>query len=228
MVDLIKGIDVSAYQGSINWELLRQSRRDLAFAYIRTSEWRTDNSTGGLLDMYAENNIAGASRNGIVPGVYQRANLELNSPEKEAIEFVARIRYLEAWKPGSLIPAIDIEYTSPQSQAPNLNKWLEDFVVAYYDMSPVRKLMFYTSGSYVIKYYPSALTLPINLWIAHTEKYSIPKGMPAEEWAGKANNFSNKGLMHQYTQSLTLPGVTENTVDGNCLFPNVKLTQVMI
>lgn len=228
MIDLIRGIDVSAYQGSINWELLRQGRRDLAFAYIRTSEWRKDSSTGGLIDMYAERNIAGASRNGLIPGVYQRANLELNTPEKEAIEFVARIRYLDAWKIGSLIPAIDVEYTTPQLKAPNLNKWLEEFVAAYYDMAPIKKLMFYTSSSYVMQYYPSALTLPINLWVAHTEKYSIPKGLPAEEWAGKANRFNNKGLLHQYTHSLILPGVEENTVDGNCLFPGVKLRDIMI
>lgn len=228
MVDLLRGIDVSYYQGRINWEILRQARRDLAFAYIRTAEWRKDDSTGGLIDAEAERNIAGASRNGIIPGVYQRANLELNTPEKEAIEFVARIRFLDAWKKGSLIPAIDVEYTTPQAKAPNLNKWLEEFVYAYYDLSPIRKLMFYTSSSYINQYYPSALTLPINLWVAHTEKYSIPKGLPAEEWAGKANNFSNKGLIHQYTHSLTLPGIAENFVDGNCLFPGVKMTQVMV
>jgi GH25 family lysozyme M1 (1,4-beta-N-acetylmuramidase) len=228
MADLIRGIDVSVYQGSINWELLRQARRDLAFAYIRTSEWRKDNSTGGLIDMYAERNIAGASRNGLIPGVYQRANLELNTPEKEAIEFVARIRYLDAWKQGSLIPAIDVEYTAPQASAPDLNKWLEQFVAAYYDMAPIKKLIFYTSSSYIMKYYPSALTLPINLWVAHTEKYSIPKGLPAEEWAGKANRFNNKGLLHQYTHSLNIAGVEENSVDGNCLFPGVKLKDIMV
>lgn len=228
MVDLLRGLDVSLYQGEINWDILRQARRDLAFVYVRASEWREDSINGGLLDPTAERNIAGASRNGMVTGVYQRANLELNTPEKEAAEFVSRIRYLDAWKPGSLIPAIDVEYTTPQAKAPNLNKWLEDFVDAYLDMAPVKKLMFYTSSSYILNYYPSALTLPINLWIAHTEKYSIPKGLPAEEWAGKANSFSNKGLIHQYTHSLHLPGVTANTVDGNALFPGIKLRQVMV
>lgn len=228
MAELIKGIDVSAYQATINWEQLRQARRDLAFAYVRTAEWRNDNPNGGLIDYEAERNMAGAARNGLIPGAYQRANLELNTPEKEAAEFVAHIRYLDAWKPGSLIPAIDIEYTSPQAKASNLNKWLEEFVLAYQDMAPIKKLMFYTSSSYIMTYYPSALTLPVNLWIAHTEKYSIPKGLPAEEWAGKANRFNNKGLMHQYTHSLHLPGVTANTVDGNCLFPGVKLREVMV
>lgn len=228
MVDLLRGLDVSSYQGQINWEILRQARRDLAFVYVRTAEWRDDSLNGGLIDYEAERNIAGAARNGMVPGVYQRANLELNTPEKEAAEFVAHIRYLDAWKPGSLIPAIDVEYTTPQAKAPNLNKWLEDFVVAYLDMAPVKKLMFYTSSSYILNYYPSALTLPINLWIAHTEKYSIPKGMAAEDWAGRANTFSNKGLIHQYTHSLHLPGITANTVDGNALFPGVRLRQVMV
>jgi hypothetical protein len=64
--------------------------------------------------------------------------------------------------------------------------------------------------------------------VAHTEKYSIPKGLPAEEWAGKANNFNNKGLIHQYTNSLHLSGVTTTTVDGNALFPGIKLKQVMV
>lgn len=228
MVDLLRGLDVSSYQGEINWEVLRQARRDLAFVYVRTAEWRNDGTNGGLIDYGAERNIAGASRNGMVPGVYQRANLELNTPEKEAAEFVAHIRYLDAWKPGSLIPAIDVEYTLPQAKAPNLNKWVEEFVAAYQDMAPIKKLMFYTSSSYILQYYPSVLTLPVNLWIAHTEKYSIPKGLSAEEWAGKANTFSNKGLLHQYTHSLHLPGINANTVDGNALFPGVKLRQIMV
>jgi len=228
MVELLRGLDVSAYQGEIDWEVLRQARRDLAFVYVRTAEWRIDNPNGGLIDYGAERNMAGAARNGMVPGVYQRANLELNTPEKEAAEFIAHIRYLDAWKQGSLIPAIDVEYTTPQAKAPNLNKWLEDFVAAYLDMAPIKKLMFYTSSSYILSYYPSALTLPINLWIAHTERYSIPKGLPAEEWAGKANNFNNKGLIHQYTHSLHLPGITANTVDGNALFPGVVLRQIMV
>lgn len=231
MVDLLRGIDVSAYQGTINWDELRQNRRDLGFVYVRTAEWRNDESpTAGLLDYKAEENIAGASRNGLIPGVYQRANLEINTPEKEAAEFVAHIRYLDAWKPGSLIPAIDVEYTTPQAKAPNLDRWVSDFIEAYFDMSPVNKLMFYTSSSYIRKYYPSVLLLDnnVSLWIAHTEKYSIPKNLPAEEWAGKADSFNGKGLVHQYTHSLHLPGITANTADGNSLFPGVKLSQVMV
>ncbi len=228
MVDLLRGLDVSSYQGQIEWDVLRQARRDLAFVYVRTAEWRTDNANAGLLDPTAERNIAGASKNGMITGVYQRANLELNTPEKEAAEFVARIRYLDAWKPGSLIPAIDVEYTAPQAKAPNLNKWLEDFVAAYQDMAPIKKLMFYTSSSYILQYYPSALTLPVNLWVAHTEKYSVPKGLPAEQWAGKANSFSSKGLIHQYSHSSRVPGITANTVDMNALFSGVKLRQVMV
>jgi len=229
MIDLLRGIDVSSYQKEIDWEVLRQGRRDIAFAYVRVAEWRNESATGGLLDHEAERNIAGAARNGIVPGVYQRANLDLNTPEKEAAEFVARIRYLDAWKAGSLIPAIDVEYIAPTAKTPNLNNWAKEFVEAYLDISPIDMLVFYTSSSYLRRYYPSVIGKPnVGLWIAHTEKYSVPKGLPAEEWAGKADDFDGQGLVHQYTHSLLVPGVSEKTVDGNCLFPGVKLREIMV
>lgn len=229
MVNLLRGIDVSSYQKQIDWEVLRQGRRDIAFAYVRTAEWRNGSATGGLLDDEAERNIAGAARNGIVPGVYQRANLDLNAPEKEAAEFVARIRYLDAWRSGSLIPAIDVEYFAPTTKAPNLDIWAKEFIAAYQDMSPVKLLIFYTSSSYLRRYYPSVIGRSnVGLWIAHTERYSIPIGLPAEEWAGKADSFSGQGLLHQYTHSLRLPGVPETTVDGDCLFPDVRLREIMV
>lgn len=229
MEDLLRGVDVSSYQGSIDWNTLRRFRRDIAFAYVRTAEWRTDTPSGGLIDSQAEKNISEAAKNGIIPGVYQRANLDLNTPEKEAAEFVAHIRHLDAWKKGSLIPAIDVEYSVPALKAPDLNQWVREFVQTYFDMSPVHKLVFYSSSSFITKYYNAVIGMPnVGLWVGHTERYSVPKDTPAEEWAGRANNFSGQGLVHQYTHSLTLPGITENTVDGNCLMPGVELHQVMV
>ena len=62
------GIDVSHHQGTINWELLRQS--GVKFAIIRMGVGVSDPSYSLTFDREWENNIAGARAAGIDIGVY--------------------------------------------------------------------------------------------------------------------------------------------------------------
>jgi len=65
---LTKGIDVSHYQGTINWEKLSQSS-DISFVMIRIGQRMQD--TGEIIkDANAEYNLQQAAKNGLKIGVY--------------------------------------------------------------------------------------------------------------------------------------------------------------
>ena len=91
----LRGIDVSEWQGEINWKKVAESGID--FAMIR--------ATHGLKrDVYFERNIRGASEAGIAVGVYCCSYaLDEESIEAEAAYFVATIK---PWKQLITYPAV--------------------------------------------------------------------------------------------------------------------------
>lgn len=59
----IKGIDVSAHQGKINWDTVANYGMD--FAILRITE------VGNVIDSQFENNFAGCNKHKIPVGVYK-------------------------------------------------------------------------------------------------------------------------------------------------------------
>jgi lysozyme len=58
----LAGVDVSSYQGNVNWGAVR--RAGITFAIAKATEGT------GYTDRYINSNIAGMKANGIVPGAY--------------------------------------------------------------------------------------------------------------------------------------------------------------
>jgi lysozyme len=211
---MIQGIDVSSWQGVIDWKSLRKQRRDIQFAMIRCAEWRSDTMDAGQLDTQFEANVEGARRNGITVGVYNRAFPTLNSPEQEATEFVTRLSHFDAYGLGWIKPAIDIEDSSQ-----NWSSWVRDFFQAWEDMG-MRDVLFYSSGSYYDKYYGGVNDLPecVSTWIGHMEQWGATPGNPT---------FKTRGQIHQYSHTGSVAGINGN-VDLNVLMPNIRLRDVMM
>lgn len=93
----IRGVDVSHYQGEIDWNEFKA--QGIRFAYIKATEGST------YTDNYYEANIKGAKEAGIVPGAYHFFNFE-SSPEDQAKHFIDVVGDLD----GELIPVIDVEF----------------------------------------------------------------------------------------------------------------------
>jgi lysozyme len=110
----VEGIDVSEFQGNINWSQVKAAGKQ--FAFIRVSD-------GTYQDPKFATNWAGAKAAGVLRGAYQFFRPE-DDPIAIADQFLAKIGTLG---PGDLPPVLDVEVTDSQSAATirtNMEKWL--------------------------------------------------------------------------------------------------------
>lgn len=255
---LARGVDVSRYQKRIAWALIPDS---VVFAQVGVTHWQT-----GELDWEAEANVGGALCRGLIPGGYQRINPIRNTPEREAALFLTRLRYLDLWGPGRLWPWWDIEPVEtgvdPVTGKPinreadagiDMRAWVRRLFVAWTDMAPDPRLIWYSSGSYFRDRYggmagiPTAARLCVAHWARDPNNPKPQSEDPAviEAWAGKspytlpnsdryAGDADHPVLIHQYSSRGRLPGIGPDpdtgkpiNVDLNCLMPGVQLSDVM-
>ncbi len=184
------GIDVSRYQGDIDWSLVAGA--DVKFAYIQISRAIDD------IDPKFEENWAGAKSAGILRGAYQRFQPD-QDVQAQANIFLDKLGPFEA---GDLPPMLDVEDSGGlpgATIAQRTREWLE-IVEAATGVRPT----IYTGRFFWRDTVNSADFADYPLWIAHYTKDcpNIPE--PWTDWA-----------IHQYSASAVLPGITVNTVDVN-------------
>ncbi len=181
-----KGVDVSKWQGTINWTKVKNA--GFAFAFIRVSDGAR------FPDAKFATNWAGARSAGVIRGAYQffrpsqsvttQANLMINA--------------IGTYRPGDLPPVIDVEDAgglSPATVASRVRQWA-DKVYAAVGIRPI----VYT-GKYFWRDHvgaPSSFS-PNPLWIAAytTQCPDIPG--PWSRWT-----------FWQYTDSGTVNGINGN------------------
>ncbi|MDR3084419.1 MAG: Ig-like domain repeat protein, partial [Streptomyces sp.] len=103
------GIDVSQFQGAINWGAVAAS--GISFAYIRASDGAGYPYPGR--DTTFVNNWDGAVQNGVLPGAYLYFHPN-QDPIAQGQTLIAALQQVD-FGPGSMVPAIDIEETDGQS-----------------------------------------------------------------------------------------------------------------
>jgi len=178
---VVQGIDVSEFQGSINWTAVKNA--GIKFAFIRVSD-------GTYQDPNFASNWAGAKAAGILRGAYQffRAS---DNPITIADQFLAKMGTLGD---GDLPPTLDVEVTDGQSAATirtNMEAWL-----AHVEQKTGRTPFIYVSPGF----WPN-LGSPneshYRLWVANWG-VSCPS-LPAGGWSTwqmwqKADNGSVAGI----------------------------------
>lgn len=143
----VKGIDVSHYQGEIDWGVLSQNQID--FAFIKATEGSKH------IDSEYSRNIANAKKTELLIGAYHFFSFD-SSAETQAANFIAAVPK----EKGMLAPLIDIEfYEDKKKNRPDpeltraqltiLLEMLED----YYGIKPIIYTTFsayqeYIKGSY--------------------------------------------------------------------------------
>lgn len=190
----IRGMDVSYYQSTIDWDRVRAD--GIEYAFIRVSD--------GLahVDSQFTRNWSEARRVGIRRGVYQYFRPQLD-PIAQANLLLERMGPLE---PGDLPPVIDVEATgglSPSSVAQRVRTWI-DHVEARLGVTPI----IYT-GPYFWRDSVGAAAFGTNhpLWVAH---YTTGCPLTPEPWT--------RWTFHQFTDSGRVDGIRGNvdlnTFDG--------------
>jgi len=153
----VRGIDISHYQGRINWEKLRNASiggAPVSFVFIKATEGEK------LLDDNFNENFAQSRRNDIIRGAYHFFVPGVN-PRKQA-EFFLHQAQLE---PGDLPPVLDIEKSgslTPEQLRRDVRVWL-DMAEKKYGVKPI----LYTGYKFKMQYLNTPEFDAYPYWIAH-------------------------------------------------------------
>jgi lysozyme len=184
------GIDVSRFQGDINWQQVAGA--GVKFAWIQISRSLTD------IDVKFPYNWEHAKANGILRGAYQRFH--------PAQDVMAQAKlFLDKLGPfqiGDMPPMLDVEdsdgLSATQIKAA-VKQWM-DYVEPRVGVKPI----IYTGYYFWRDSVASADFSAHPLWIAN---YSATCPLVPDHWT--------RWAFHQYSSTVTLPGITANTVDVN-------------
>jgi lysozyme len=182
----IHGIDVSRYQQTISWKLVKDMQvRDirLQFAFIKATEGNN------LVDPYFGRNWKKAKEAGIVRGAYHFFNSRKDG-KSQARSFINAVK-LES---GDLPPVLDVEkgWNLPKAKIQQeVKAWL-DAVEAAYGVKPI----LYTYVTFYEKYLKGAFD-DYPLWIAHYDQPGSPRiGRAWHFWQhseeGRVNGIATK------------------------------------
>jgi lysozyme len=186
--EVIPGIDVSYYQGTIDWSAVAGD--GIAFAVSRTNH-------GGFIDPQFEANWTGSREAGLLRSAYQYFNPG-DDPVAQATTLIDMIGALEV---GDLPPVLDVESTdglSPGQIADNIATWLDTV-----EGSLGRKPIIYTGSYFWNDNIGSDAFVDHPLWIAHYTQNCPNLPTVWSDWT-----------MWQYTSSGSVAGIAGN-VDRN-------------
>ncbi len=187
----LDGIDVSKWQGTINWDQVAGA--GISFAFIRVSDGVN------TYDDKFQYNWSEAARVGIIRGVYQFFRPS-QDPVAQADLLINEIG--GAMSPGDLPPVVDVETNSGLSKtavAAAMQAWINR-IETVLGVSPI----IYTSPGLWSSYVNSSAYSSYTLWVAHY--YVTCPRMPTG-WTSWD--------FHQYTDSGTVAGINTTSVDMN-------------
>jgi lysozyme len=186
----IRGIDISHYQGNIDWELLKNATLNgepIRFAIMKATEG-TD-----FLDEYFNYNFDMAREIGLIRGAYHFF-LPSESPRLQAEYFIEKVHLQE----GDFPPVLDIEHPgnlTPEQIRNAALEWLQ-IIEERYDIKPI----IYTNYKFKKKYLNDSLLNTYPYWIAH---YYVDTLEYTGEWK-----------LWQYTDNGKIDGI-KGTTDFN-------------
>ncbi|MBC6991881.1 MULTISPECIES: glycoside hydrolase family 25 protein [Hymenobacter] len=181
----VHGIDVSAYQGRIDWKLV--ASHDVRFAFIKATEGVT------LRDPRFAGNWRGARAAGIYRGAYHFFQPNYDGA-RQANLFVRTVPLA----PGDLPPVLDVEapeFHDVSIMRRNIDTWLR-LVERHYGVRPI----LYSNYSFYKRHLAGHFD-KYPLWLAHYEVDS--PSLPREKW-----------IIWQHSDEAYVPGI-RGTVDFN-------------
>ncbi len=196
----IAGIDVSHYQGSINWREVARSGT-VEYVYIKATEGEN------LVDNTFRTNLNGARRAGLRVGVYH-FYIPSVSPQRQFNNFRSVVNLKEM----DLLPIIDIERRGreplPQFQR-NLRTFIQ-MIERHYGVRPI----LYCSRDFYNKYLSGPFT---------SYKYMVAR------YAEEVPQLCDEApfVMWQYSATSRVQGIRGN-VDRSCMMDHYTLNDILI
>lgn len=166
----IQGIDISHYQGTIDWEQLRNAminKAPVRFIIIKSTEGST------LIDENFKDNFYNAREYGFIRGAYHFYSTK-SEARHQAYHFLRNVQLEE----GDLPPVLDVEHIPEGMQTQEFQKeiltWLH-VVEDHYHVKPI----LYTYYKFKEKYLSDQRFDSYPYWIAH---YYVDKMEYKGEW----------------------------------------------
>jgi lysozyme len=188
----LQGIDVSSWQGAVDWGAVRRSGR--LFAFAKATEGQT------FVDRTFANNRVEMAANGLVlRGFYHFARPDRNSTAVEAAHF---LRTVEPLGPGE-VPVLDLEV----APSPSVGDWAAEWL-ALVAKGTGKTPILYSYQSYLYSV-PTARLTPYPLWVAAWGNNDgiLPTSPPrTDRWSS--------WTFWQYTSNAVVPGVTGRVDDS--------------
>ncbi|EJW15361.1 glycoside hydrolase family 25 protein [Paenibacillus alvei] len=160
----VKGIDVSHWEGKIDWEKVKLE--GFQFAYVKASE------STSTKDPNFSRNVKGAKEAGLLVGAYHFARPDKNKASDEAEHFVS---FLTQY-PTDLLPVLDLEEPEDPKKisVTALVQWVQSFINVVKGKTG-RDVMLYTGSWFIdlFQQFNNALS-DLPLWIANYRTTSSP------------------------------------------------------
>ncbi len=188
----VRGVDVSSYQGDIDWDTL--AAQGIQFAFIKATEGSS------FVDPQFAANFANAAKTDLRIGAYHFFSYD-SSGQTQADNFIANVS-----KTDSLPPVIDVEFYGDKEANPPAKADVQASLTAlltrleeHYDVKPI---LYATQKSYDL--YIAGAFADYDVWIRNV--YSTPALSDGRAWT-----------FWQYTDKATLPGThgEERFIDMN-------------
>ncbi len=182
----VEGIDVSKWQGAIDWSGVKQA--GVVFAIVRASHGT------GTIDEYFDDNWKGTKANGIIRGVYQYFEPG-QDPIAQAKVLVDMVQASGGFEHGDLPAVIDVETTGGQSASvimANIHAWID-----YVESATQRRPIIYTGSYFWDDHGLDDSLSDYPLWTAHYTTNPCP--LTSSAWA--------KWTFWQYTDSGSVTGI---------------------
>jgi lysozyme len=188
----LPGIDVSHWQGVINWDAVRNA--GIRWCYCKATEGT------GFVDSRCARNLSEMRRVGIVRGTYHFGHPN-TSAVNQARHFVTTSRNANGGTLSGLLQlCLDIEHTDGLGPAA-VWSWVQAFIAEIKRLTP-RPGTIYTSPSFWINQVGNPTSnLNCPLWIAH---WGVSSPTVPRAWAGVSWAF------WQYTSTGSVPGISGN------------------
>jgi len=179
----VRGVDVSHYQGEIDFSLLEQ--QGMRFAFIKATEGSTH------VDSMLQRNMTAVQESGMRYGFYHFFSFD--SPgSTQAENFIANVPALE----GMLPPVIDLEFYGDKAKIPPIKSSVDaelrdmiDLLTEHYGMPPI---IYATEKSYAL--YLEGGYADCDIWIRNVvTKPHISDDRPWTFW-----QFTNRGRIDGY------------------------------
>ena len=182
----VHGVDVSSYQGEIDWIELQKNGID--FAFIKATEG------SGYVDKMFSQNIGGISKTDVAPGAYHFMSFESDG-KSQAENFIATVKKEKILLP----PVIDLELYGRYNYAPpdeeTVTAILDDLISSLYAEYGKMPIIYTNRRAYSL--YVSGRYKDCDIWICDVvKKPELPDGRKWLFW-----QYSHTGKLSGYSGS---------------------------